>query len=99
MTESPALTDSHGTHRASGLIGMPAFTSINSHLGLELGWWDDLESLIYVLIYLSLALFRGSNPTNVTRGVPNRNHQQYLSTNEQYLSSSCAVFLNIRLCA
>ena len=34
-----------------GLTGTPTFASINSHLGLELGRWDDLESLAYVLIY------------------------------------------------
>ena len=34
-----------------GLTGMATFASINSHLGLELGRWDDLESLTYVLIY------------------------------------------------
>ena len=33
------------------LTGTPAFTSINSHLGAELGQWDDLESLAYMLIY------------------------------------------------
>jgi serine/threonine protein kinase len=34
-----------------GLTGMATFASINSHLGLELGQQDDLESLAYVLIY------------------------------------------------
>ena len=34
-----------------GLIGTTAFASINSHLGLELGRQDDLESLAYVLFY------------------------------------------------
>ncbi|KAI0245389.1 kinase-like domain-containing protein [Lactifluus subvellereus] len=34
------------------LSGTPAFTSIHSHLGFELSRCDDLESLVYVLIYL-----------------------------------------------
>ncbi|KAG0702672.1 casein kinase I isoform delta [Suillus ampliporus] len=33
------------------LTGTPAFTSINNHLGVELGHCDDLESLTYMLIY------------------------------------------------
>jgi serine/threonine protein kinase len=39
-------------HRHSPFIGTPAFASINSHLGANLGRWDDLESLTYLLIYL-----------------------------------------------
>ncbi|KIK29768.1 hypothetical protein PISMIDRAFT_88510, partial [Pisolithus microcarpus 441] len=33
------------------LTGTPAFASVNSHIGAELGRCDDLESLCYVLIY------------------------------------------------
>lgn len=33
------------------LTGTPAFSSINSHLGSELGQHDDIESLTYVLVY------------------------------------------------
>ncbi|KAI0247250.1 kinase-like domain-containing protein, partial [Lactifluus subvellereus] len=39
---------SNGQH----LVGCLAFTSINSHLGIELSRRDDLESLAYVLVYL-----------------------------------------------
>ena len=43
---------------ADSFVGTPAFASINSHLGIELGRRDDLESLVYILIYL----FRGCLP-------------------------------------
>ena len=38
-------------NKGLGLIGTTAFASINSHLGLELGRQDDLESLAYILFY------------------------------------------------
>jgi len=34
-----------------GPVGTTTFTSINSHLGLELGRQDNLESVIYILFY------------------------------------------------
>ncbi|KAF9218697.1 kinase-like protein, partial [Gyrodon lividus] len=40
------------------LIGTPAFTSVNSHLRLELSQRDDLESLAYTLLFL----YTGSLP-------------------------------------
>lgn len=42
------ITPGHTT----SFIGTPAFASINSHLRLELGRRDDLESLVYLLMYL-----------------------------------------------
>ena len=37
--------------RGHGFTGTSVFASVNSHLGLELGRRDDLESLAYILIY------------------------------------------------
>ncbi|KAJ8591588.1 kinase-like protein, partial [Rhizopogon salebrosus TDB-379] len=39
-------------HCHSPFIGTPAFASVNSHLGANLGRWDDLELLTYLLSYL-----------------------------------------------
>ncbi|KAG2335259.1 kinase-like protein [Suillus weaverae] len=44
--------------QTTSLTGTPAFTSINSHAGMELECHDDIESLAYLLIYL----FRESLP-------------------------------------
>lgn len=46
----------HGN--AHSFISTPAFTAINSHLGITLGRHDNLESLVYLSIYL----LRGSLP-------------------------------------
>lgn len=40
------------------LVGTPAFASLNSHRGLQLGRRDDIESLVYSLMFLH----RGSLP-------------------------------------
>ena len=41
-------------HQVQRIRGTPAFGSIHSHLGAELGRHDDLKSLAYTLIYLVL---------------------------------------------
>jgi len=47
-----AAADTHVQfHWGLCLVGTPAFASINSHLGVGLGRRDDLELLIYMLIY------------------------------------------------
>jgi casein kinase 1 len=38
------------------LVGTPAFASINSHRGLQLGRRDDIKSLAYSLIFLHRGL-------------------------------------------
>ncbi|KAI5990584.1 hypothetical protein EDC04DRAFT_2587933, partial [Pisolithus marmoratus] len=38
--------------KSGRLVGTPAFTSLNSHLGLELSQRDDLEALAYMLLFL-----------------------------------------------
>ncbi|KIK20342.1 hypothetical protein PISMIDRAFT_55792, partial [Pisolithus microcarpus 441] len=38
--------------KTNELLGTPAFASLNSHLGLELSWRDDLEALAYTLLFL-----------------------------------------------
>ncbi|KAI6008447.1 kinase-like domain-containing protein, partial [Pisolithus marmoratus] len=38
--------------KTSGLVGTPAFASLNSHLGLELSQRNDLEALAYMLLFL-----------------------------------------------
>ena len=44
----------HNTFKeCCGSLGSPAFSSINSDLGFELGRQDDIEALVYVLLYFT----------------------------------------------
>jgi len=36
----------------SAFVGTPAFTSVNSHFKYKLSRWDDLKSLVYLLMFL-----------------------------------------------
>ena len=60
------------------LVGTPAFTSINSHLGNELSRRDDLEALAYTLMFL----FSGTLPwlTQNCRGLSIRLSKEALGT-------------------
>ena len=49
--KSPFLLPLIPLNEGLGLIGTATFASINAHLGLELGRWDGLESLAYILFY------------------------------------------------
>ena len=47
-------THHHNTFKeCCGSLGSPVFSSINSDLGFELGMWDDIEALVYVLLYFA----------------------------------------------
>jgi len=54
-----SATHSHAVQaNGSSLIGTVHYSSINCHLGLTLSWHDDLESLVYIIVYLA----KGSLP-------------------------------------
>lgn len=54
---SKPYLDENGVHipmvEKKGLVGTARYASINAHKGLELSRRDDIESMIYVLVYLA----------------------------------------------
>ncbi|KAG1806189.1 kinase-like domain-containing protein, partial [Suillus subaureus] len=87
--------------QTTSLTGTPAFMSINSHAGMELGRRDDIESLAYLLIYL----FRGSLPWLHCSGISDEQvvEMKYDTTKlcqglpeevEQILTYSCSLLFD-----
>ncbi|KAG2038232.1 kinase-like protein [Suillus americanus] len=87
--------------QTTSLTGTLAFTSINSHAGMELGRRDDIGSLAYLLIYL----FRGSLPWLHCSGISDKQvvEMKYNTTKlcqglpeevEQILTYSCSLLFD-----
>lgn len=74
------------------LVGTPAFASINSHRGLQLGRRDDVESLVYSLIFLH----RGSLPW-LTRAGKSPSVSTILASKQAFLTDSGAHDIPIAL--
>ena len=76
-----------------GLTGTATFASINSHLGLELGRRDDLESLAYVLIYFLRGCLPWQHLQSGSQGILKSKQQTKLRTLCRGLPAEFATFL------
>ena len=73
------VIDADGVHipyyeKGNGLTGTPRFASVSSHMGIEQSRRDDLESLIYIIIYLK----KGRLPWQGTRGERKERYKKIL---------------------
>lgn len=75
-------------------VGTPAFASVNSHLGLQLGRRDDIESLAYTLIFLQ----QGSLPWLTQEG-ESPSHSTILHSKKVFLADPQAYSIPRELAA
>lgn len=76
------------------VVGTPAFASINNHLGVELSQRDDLESLVYILMYLScgsLPWLQRTQPGKHKRPLKRPNTSAILASKQRQLEHSCGI--------
>ena len=68
---SKPYLDENGVHinmvEKKGLVGTARYASVNAHKGTELGRRDDIESLIYVIVYLTNGTLPWQNIPGDTR--------------------------------
>ena len=60
--------------KKSGLTGTPRYASVSSHMGIEQSRRDDLESLVYIMLYLE----SGRLPWQGTRGERKERYKKIL---------------------
>jgi serine/threonine protein kinase len=80
------------------IIGTPNFISINMHNGLTMSRRDDLESMVYVLIYLFLPLEtwdrlfnRENRDKNVLEEQITTGYKAVLNSKKELLTSECTL--------
>lgn len=73
------------TKNYSSVVGTALFASINAHMGHELSRKDDIESLIYTLIYL----LTGTLPwKNICIGKKKERHNVMMHMKEEFCSNT-----------